>query len=129
MYYNFKSTKCVLSTSIIVHVQILHTQFACICYSKNDGWLGLSMPVPICLLKPKQLNFSRRFGLTNFFQDSLFSHWTHASLERSLRENLTAKTFFNGFFLIVFLNFWNVKWQNSTIAAFLKKEYVIEINC
>ena len=42
----------------------------------------------------------------------------HASLERSLRENLTAKRFFYGFFLIVFLNFWNVKWQNSTIAAF-----------
>ena len=26
-------------------------------------------------------------------------------LERGLRENLTAKRFFNGFFLIVFLNF------------------------
>ena len=42
----------------------------------------------------------------------------HASLERSLRENLTAKRFFYGFFLIVFLNFWNVKWLNSAIAAF-----------
>ena len=61
---------------------------------------------------------------------SFFIYIKHASLQKSLREKLTAKGTFNGFFLIMILNFWNVKWLNSTIAAFLEKiEYFMEKDC